>query len=69
MGIGAKDGSVGHEVLITDVRGSGKKAEYLISDPASGRTGWVSGQKLASDPSWMEKFGLHHEQVVDFLID
>ena len=68
MGIGAADGSSGHVVLMTDVRGSGPSAEYLISDPASGRTGWVTGSQLALDPKgWMGAFGLSHDQVTGFL--
>ncbi|MEJ2423882.1 MAG: hypothetical protein P8101_05385 [Candidatus Thiodiazotropha sp.] len=53
----AVQGSVsdeGHLMLISDVRGSGDSKRYLLSDPASGRTTWVSSNAMRERkmPNW-----------------
>lgn len=40
----------GHAMVFTDVRGSGNDRSFLVADPWSGRTDWVSEQDL-SDPN------------------
>jgi hypothetical protein len=42
--------SGGHFMMINDVRGEGDNRRYLISDPWSGKTAWVSQEEL-KDPS------------------
>ncbi len=67
--MGIQSENAGHVVLMTDVRGSGKSQEFLISDPATGRTDWVSARELAEDPKgWMKRFDLHHQQVSGFVM-
>ena len=44
----AWDGGGGHALLISDVRGSGNQRRYLITDPWTGRTGWVSYQDIVN---------------------
>ncbi len=67
MGIGAADGKSGHVVLMTDVRGARGSEEFLISDPSSGRTDWVTKTELVGSNGWMSKFNLIHQQVTGFL--
>jgi hypothetical protein len=42
--------SGGHFMMVNDVRGEGDNRRYLISDPWSGRTAWLSRDELL-DPS------------------
>jgi hypothetical protein len=37
-----------HYQLITDVRGSGDKRQFLVTDPWSGRTGWINRKDIIS---------------------
>lgn len=37
----------GHFMLMTDVRGRGDDARFLVTDPWTGRTGWISAQDIA----------------------
>jgi hypothetical protein len=45
IGVEWGDG-VGHALLISDVRGAGDKREFLVTDPGTGRTDWVSRQDI-----------------------
>jgi hypothetical protein len=42
--------SGGHFMMVNDVRGEGDNRRYLVSDPWSGKTAWVSREEL-KDPS------------------
>jgi hypothetical protein len=42
--------SGGHFMMISDVRGEGDDRRYLVSDPWSGKTAWLSAEEL-KDPS------------------
>ncbi len=46
IGVDVPNNPIDHELLITDVRGTGDQREFLITDPATGQTQWVSAQDL-----------------------
>lgn len=69
----AGEGGTGHFVNITDVRGSEPNRRYLVSDPWSGKTGWVKEGELKNDPGatphWQKRlFGLDPTRVTDFYL-
>ncbi|MFN0172779.1 MAG: hypothetical protein ACKV22_40885 [Bryobacteraceae bacterium] len=51
FGVGA-DGKIkqtsGHALVVTDVQGSGNTQQFLITDPWTGRTGWISRNDIIS---------------------
>lgn len=42
------DSSGSHSMVISDVRGSGNNRQYLITDPWTGKTGWISRQDIVN---------------------
>ncbi|MCS7312491.1 MAG: hypothetical protein NZ742_06225 [Acidobacteria bacterium] len=38
----------GHAMIMTDVRGSGDHRQYLVTDPWTGRTDWISHQSIVN---------------------
>lgn len=60
--------SGGHFMLLSDVRGTGDDRRYLLSDPWSGRTAWVSHKDIENPNSGFLKnqFALGWTQVSHF---
>jgi hypothetical protein len=63
----------GHFVNVTDVRGNSPNRRYLVSDPWSGKTGWVKEGELKNDPGqqgqWQKRiFGLDATRVTDLYV-
>ena len=55
-------------MMVSDVRGDPGSRSYLVSDPWSGKTDWISERELAiSGTSWVENhFGFHKDQLSHF---
>jgi hypothetical protein len=60
-------GTSGHMLMATDVRGEGANRRYLVSDPWSGRTAWISDRDLRSQNSraFDREFGVGWNRVSD----
>jgi hypothetical protein len=58
----------GHFMMVSDVRGEGDNRRYLVSDPWSGRTSWMSRQDLTNPNSGAlrRQFGLGWDAVSHF---
>jgi hypothetical protein len=58
----------GHFMMISDVRGTGDDRRYLVSDPWSGKTAWLSAAEL-KDPSKGavdKNFGVGWDRITHF---
>jgi len=67
-------GDGGHAIVVTDVRGTHPNREYLVADPWSGATNWITQNEMtqgvgADGRSWIQaRFGLGWDRITDFYV-